>query len=179
MSPLRPILGFVGPSGSGKTFLIHEMLRRFPDHLGIAKSITTRPQRDPEDALFYDFVAKEDIDHLEQEGRLTHRVEFAGTHYATDRKHLDELLSQKMGVCAFVQDGVRFLRNAGYEIKVIEVVPVDQPNNRDEVRHQADAKRFQEKMPADITIMNSFHPGGKEKAIGELAKYIERLISKK
>lgn len=172
---MYPILGFLGPSGSGKNMLIEEMLKRFPDRVGIMKSITTRAPRNEGEKLYYDFVTKEYIDELEQQGRLTHRVEFAGTHYATDRQHLDELLSKQMGACPLVQEGIRFLRNAGYEVKVIEIIPVDQPNNRDEVRHKADAERFKEKMSADIQILNSFHPGGKQRAIEQLFDYIASL----
>lgn len=177
---MRTIFGLVGSSGAGKTTLILEIVKRFHDAVAIVKSLTTRPKRGPEDDAFYDFVTVEELRQREKDGRLIQVSEYAGNLYANDRQELDALLKEKFGINALVEDGVNNLRRGGYNVTVIKVLPVhnaghtsvDPPNVIKE-RQDADRKRAQANLPADFILNNSFEPGGKEKAIERLAKYIQ------
>jgi guanylate kinase len=175
---MRTIFGLVGQSGAGKTTLIEEIVRRLPDRIAIVKSLTTRPRRGPEDDTFYDFIPVEEMRQRETEGRLAQISEYAGNLYANDRQQLDELLDKKFGINALVEDGVNNLRRAGYSVTVIKVLPVHHISQVDKQylipleRREADKRRSQINLPADFILNNSFEPGGKEKAIQQLAKYI-------
>jgi guanylate kinase len=171
---MKPILGLVGPSGSGKTTLIEEMLRRFPERVGIVKSLTTRPRRGPEDDPNYDFVSVDEMRRMESNGELVQVSEYAGNLYAHERKHLDELLKTKIGICALVEQGVRNLREAGYHVLVVKIVP-EGGEARSEARAEADIKRAQSGLASDVEIVNSFETGGLEKAEGALADIIRAL----
>lgn len=172
---MRPIVGLVGPSGSGKTTLIEAMVKRFPERVGIFKSLTTRPRRGPEDDVNYDFVSADEMRKLEADGRLIQISEYAGNLYANDRRHADELLSKKIGICALVEQGVRNLQNAGYNVIVVKIVPEGGPGHRDEAREQADAERAKNGLSADFEIVNSFASGGLDAAIEEMAGIIEMI----
>jgi guanylate kinase len=165
---MHPIIGLVGPSGSGKTTLIEAMLARFPERVAILKSLTTRPRRGPEDDPNYDFVSVEEMRRMERNGELVQVSEYAGNLYAHSRKHLDELLENRIGICALVEQGVRNLRNAGYDVKVIKITPHG-GEAKSEARAEADIKRAKDDIKADFEIVNSFEPGGLERAERDFA----------
>lgn len=172
---MYPILGLVGPSGSGKSTLILEMGKRFPERVAILKSLTTRAKRGPEDDLFYDFVSVEEMRRREANGRLVQISEYAGNLYAHDREHADALLKDYLGICALVEQGVLNLRGAGYEVKVIKIIPQKSDEVRDEARRKADEERKKTELPADLVIENSFESGGFERAAALLSEYISNL----
>jgi guanylate kinase len=172
---MHPIIGLVGPSGSGKTTLIEDMVRRFPERVGILKSLTTRPRRGPEDDANYDFVSVEEMRSREIAGRLVQISEYAGNLYAHDRDHCDGLLQKKIGICALIEQGVRNLRNAGYQVIVVDIIPKGWPGERDVARAMADKQRAASGLEADFTITNSFVSGGLEKAEQDLVEIVERL----
>lgn len=169
---MRTIFGLVGQSGSGKTTLIQEVIARFPDAVGIVKSLTTRARRSPEDDQFYDFITVDEMRRREAAGKLIQVSEYAGNLYANDRSELDALLSEKFGINALVESGVNNLRHAGYNVTVVKILPFHNPSLTDKAREIADAQRAQTHLPADIVINNSFEPGGKEKAVQQLTNYI-------
>ncbi len=172
---MKPIVGLVGPSGSGKTTLIEDMIRRFPNRVGVVKSLTTRPRRGPEDDPNYDFVSVEEMRKREATGRLVQISEYAGNLYAHDWDHLNELLKDKIGICALVEQGVRNLRAAKLDIRVVDIVPQGGEGARDEAREEADKKRAASGLTPDVVVVNDFGPGGLARAADELAKYIESL----
>lgn len=172
---MKPIIGLVGPSGSGKTTLIEEMVRRFPERVGILKSLTTRPRRGPEDDANYDFVNVEEMRKRETDGRLVQVSEYAGNLYAHDRQHADELLKNKIGMCALVEQGVRNLQKAGYHVVVVDIIPKGWSDEREAKRAAADRERAASGLEPDFTIVNSFEPGGLTRAEQELETVLRSL----
>lgn len=172
---MYPIIGLVAPSGAGKSTLIMECLQRYP-RLAIVKSFTTRPRRDIDDDLFYEFITEDELRKKEDEGVLTHVSEYAGNYYTNDKKHLDKLLKEKVGIAALVESGVRFLRETGYKVYVIKIKPESHKESEDIKRLIADKERQEQGLKADLAIINSHKPGGKGKAIEEISKFIDTVI---
>lgn len=170
---MKTIFGLVGPSGSGKTALILEIVNRFPEKIGIVRSLATRMRRNAEDDLFYDFVSVEEVKRRQNDGRLVQVSEYAGNAYANDREEIDSLLKEKFGIAALVEDGVNHFRLAGYNVIVVKVMPFHNRPTTDANRTQADQQRAGIHMPADLVLNNSFEPGGLEKAADQLAKFIQ------
>lgn len=166
----------MGPSGAGKSTLICELFKRFPERFGAIKTLTTRPSRGTEeDNVFYDFTTLKTIQDLEAQDRLIQISEYAGNFYANDRDIVNALLEQKIGVMAIVEMGVRNFRAAGYHVVIVRIVPQDAPVTSDDARRRADEERIKDAIEPDITIVNSFLPGGKEKAVEELLKFTSHL----
>lgn len=169
------IIGLVGPSGSGKSTLIQEIIKIFPS-IVIAKSLTTRPKRGLEDDLFYDFVTLSKLREMEIAGRLTHISEYAGHFYSNDKKYLDSLLKNNYGITALVESGVQYLRQAGYEVKVIKIRPSDYTLTSDLARQTADKQRAMSQVLADLEMINSFQPGGLEASVKTLTGFISSWL---
>ena len=172
---MKAIIGLIGPSGAGKTTIILELLKLFPE-LKIMKSLTTRPKREPQDDLFYQFISKKELLDLHKQNRLTHISEYSDNFYSNDTKYLNDLLNVNVAIAALVQSGVIFLRNAGYKVKIINIIPVDTDFIRDIKRLKADQKRFKDNLPADLEIINSFKPGGLNKSVDQISDYIKTII---
>lgn len=172
----QPIIGLVGPSAAGKSTLILEMVRLFPSKIGIVKSLTTRPRRGSEDDLFYDFITVEEMRSREQQGRLIQISEYAGNLYAHDRGEVDALLVRRWGICALVEQGVRNLRQAGYEVAIVNVYAVDGGAARDVARANADRERALHPLEPSFVIENSFAEGGLSRSSEALAAFLlERM----
>ena len=172
---MNAIIGLVGPSGSGKSTLIQEMVKIFPK-IEIAKSLTTRPRRSDEDSLFYDFISLQALRLLEKEGRLTHVSEYAGYYYSNDKQYLDSLLKNHYGIMALVESGVEYLRQSGYEVRIIKIQPADYALTADIGRQKADRQRALSHIKSDFEIINSFQPGGLEKSVKTLTDFINSWL---
>lgn len=172
---MYPIFGIIGPSGSGKTMLIEEMVSRWPERLGVVKSLVTRARRGPEDDRYYDFVTREEMEKRIQQDRLIQHVEFAGNIYANDREDVNALLTEVFGIMAIVEPSVQKFRDAGYEMILIKVHPIHGQQER-EGRADADRERAQISLDFTFEVINSFEPGGKEKAIEELAEFLKKYL---
>lgn len=173
---MYPIIGLVAPSGAGKSTLILELLQRYPK-LAIVKSFTTRPRRGFDDDLFYEFITEDVLRSKESNGQLTHISEYAGNFYTNDKTYLNNLLEEKVGIAALVESGVRFLREAGYKVYVIKIQPEGNIQPKDIKRLMADKEREAENLKVDLQIVNSHAPGGKGKAIDQISKFLDTIIS--
>ena len=84
---MKNIYLIVGPSGVGKTTLAENLEKRYG--YKALKSYTDRAPRN-EDDNSHTFVSKEKFERLLNGNQLCEYVEFAGHHYAADRKQIDE-----------------------------------------------------------------------------------------
>lgn len=173
----KAIFALIGPSGCGKTALITEMLRRLEGRLSFIKSVTTRPRRSAEDDEAYVFLSEEEFERLVRTGGMVQHVRYAGRGYGNDRAGVDTTLASHYGICAWVEDGVRNFRNAGYLVSAIRIVPRGQETGRgDPLRVRDDEVRAASLFLADVEILNDFAPGGFARAADELETYIRSFI---
>ncbi|HYE22150.1 MAG TPA: hypothetical protein VD998_01010 [Verrucomicrobiae bacterium] len=168
------IIGLVGPSGSGKTALINEALNKVPN-LKVIKSTTTRAPRGPEDDPYYEFLSREKFEKREKNNDFVNVEHYAGNKYGTYKAHLNEILTKHHGIMAIVETAIKKFKDADYKIKVIKIIPLNQQMFRGKKREAADLQRSQVTIEVDKEIMNSFEPGGLEKAALEMIRYIESL----
>lgn len=173
---LHPFIGLVGPSGSGKTTLITAAIRRLPEHVRMVRSSTTRPARENEDASSYDFVSVEEMLHREDAGRLINCSEYAGHLYGFDRHIVDETLATHLGLQAIVESAVARIRAAGYDLRLVRVIPEGTIDQRDDARTRADNERAKQPIKVDLELHNHFSPGGLEACEEEFIAYLKTLI---
>ncbi len=176
LTTMYPIFGLIGPSGAGKTTLTLEMLKRFPELTPI-RSLVTRPPRETEEDQLFHFVRREDIERCGRESRLLQKAEYGGNLYATDRIEVANQLQTHFGIFAVVEKAIADFENAGFHVITIKIIPEHAELGRqDEKRRADDAARATRAIRIDHTIMNSFEPGGKEKATEALTKLIASYL---
>lgn len=174
---MHKIFAFVGPHRSGKSTLIRELLKLV--HAGRAaevRSLATRPRRGPEDDVFYAFVTRDEFERRIAAHELVQWAEYAGNYYGNDRKALDEHLEKCAGFLALVENGVKNFVAAGYDLVVIRVKPEGRLPAQDERRQAEDLARSTTPIPVNFEIVNSFTPGGLQKAVAELAPLLIPLL---
>lgn len=177
---MHTIFALVGSSRAGKSTLIHEAICAIPDRVGIIKSFTTRAHRNTEDDdLFYDFLSLEEFETKKKNNSFAECIEHAGNYYGYERTTIDAMLVEKHGICAVVEYALADLVRAGYSITPIKITPHHSEIIRDAFyekhheRRHADEERAKIPVVFATEIINSFDPGGKEKATRELIAFIE------
>lgn len=176
---MNTIFALVGSSRSGKSTLIKEVARLIPDHVGIIKSFTTRARRNTEeDDLFYDFLSLEEFNDRKKNNAFAECIEHAGNYYGYEYATINAVLARKHGICAVVEYALADLVRAGYAVAPIKITPVHSDAIRNAFyakhaeRESADAERAKIPVQFAAEIINSFEPGGKEKAIRDLIAFI-------
>lgn len=172
---LHPFIGLIGPSGAGKTTLISQALAQLPDQVTIIRSVTTRPRRGPEDDLSYEFITREEILERHTAGHLVNLSEYAGYFYGFDRRVLNDALQNKIGLQALVESAIEPLRNAGYDLRIVKIIPEGKIDSRSHARNLADQERSKQTYAADLSIYNRFVSGGQEQATKEFISYLAKL----
>lgn len=180
MSKLRPIFAIVGPSGCGKTTLIERMIERYPDNLGVVRTVTTRNRREGEDDTHYQFVSDEEFTSLVLHGRLIQngKTSYAGHYYDNDRLEIEELLALQFGICAWIESTVTLFRELGYSVFMVRVTPSGANYmNRSSTRKVEDNARENIGPVPDKVIVNSFdEKDGLDVASDILASYISSCM---
>ena len=172
-----PIIALVGTSGGGKTTLLLEMIKRYPKVCAALKSKVTRARRNEQDGIFYDFVSFEEFAELEAQGRLFQTATFGGHRYGCDRAQTDAIVADHIGLVVLVQQSVADFKTAGYRMCLIEIIPEGHRARPEPQRMLDDAERAKIKLNYDATIINSFAPGGFQKAANELASIVDGLLA--
>lgn len=84
-------LATCGPSAVGKTTQMQRLLKNYPQTFTTVLSVTTRPQRESSDDLWYHFVNRSEIAHLDPGDVLT-TTEYRGEQYVLLRSEVDAAL---------------------------------------------------------------------------------------
>ncbi|OGD31694.1 hypothetical protein A3C91_03075 [Candidatus Azambacteria bacterium RIFCSPHIGHO2_02_FULL_52_12] len=152
-------------------------------HLKIAKSATTRAPREPDDALAYDFISVERFELKRQRGDFIEAVRHGNNFYGYDRGTVNVAMHHKHGICIATEHGILELKKAGYLVRPVKVTSFGEEAKamRDAFyqehpeRVKDDYERSRMRIDYDLEILNSFEPGGKEKAIKLLVDYIANV----
>ncbi len=176
---MKTIFALVGPAKTGKTTLIEKVVSVIPESVGIIKSVTTRAQRNEQDARSYVFITEKEFEKKRDCDEFVECIEHAGNWYAYEKKMIEEMLAKKHGICAATEHGVLQLRKAGFKIKPIKILAIGNEEmqrrfyNDHPGREEADRERRSILIPAERTIIDSFiAPDGLEKAMRELISFI-------
>ena len=85
----HPLFVISGPSGSGKTTSIKKIMQR-----EVVSFTTRKPRVGEVDGVDYIFTTKEEVDSLEEQGKLVERVEYAGQSYGISGEELSQKTSE-------------------------------------------------------------------------------------
>lgn len=168
------ILCFVGPSGSGKTTLTANLHKHLPQTTTFLISTSSREKRNADDDFTYRLVSREEYQELLNNNAFATHTEYANNYYGFAKQDIESALSRGHALCA-VQEGVVLeLQKLGYPIKVIRILPT-QTIDRGNQRLLADAQRSKITIPVDVEVINSFDPGGLQKATLKLVAFVKSL----
>ena len=91
----RKILVLIGPPGVGKKFCSLRLNGNHPMDIDILKTLTTQPQRQVYDSLFYKTVGLEEFQRRVAGAELLEHNEFAGAWYGIERAEAAAILKQQ------------------------------------------------------------------------------------
>lgn len=157
--------------------LMRELVAAMPEKVAVCMSVTTRPPRgsDEHDSM-YRFTTTTNFEQRIANGEFIHHVQHAGNYYGTLRVDADEVLRERYAIGAFVEQGVLNLRASGYTVRVIKVCPVGPFAPNDPSRVAEDAERGKIDVHPEIMITNDFAPGGRERAVEALLRWVGGLL---
>jgi guanylate kinase len=119
----RKILVLVGPPGVGKKFCTLRLNGNHPMDIEILKTLTTQPQRQIYDSLFYKTVGLEEFQRRVAAGELLEHDEFAGEWYGIERADAEAILRQKHAVVSATPLGAEALRRSGFATVIAYLIP--------------------------------------------------------
>jgi guanylate kinase len=119
----RKILVLIGPPGVGKKFCTLRLNGNHPMDIEILKTLTTQPQRQIYDSLFYHTVGRETCQQHIEAGTLLEHDEFAGHWYGIERADAEAILKQKHAVVSATPAGADALRRSGLSTIVAYLMP--------------------------------------------------------
>jgi guanylate kinase len=130
----RKLLILVGQPGVGKKFCTLRLNGNHPMDVEIVKTLTTQPQRQIYDSLFYRTVDLEEFQRRLAAGDLLEHDEVAGHWYGLERTATEAVLKQKHGVVSSTPQGVETLRNSGLPIVIAYLYPASKTLIEDNLR---------------------------------------------
>lgn len=121
---VRRLTVLSGPSGVGKSTVVAEIRRAHPE-VWLSVSVTTRAPRPGEvHGVQYFFVDDTEFDRLVTEGELLEWAEFAGNHYGTPRKPVEERLAAGIPTLLEIDlQGARQVRRAMPQARLVFLAP--------------------------------------------------------
>lgn len=177
------IFSLYGPTKSGKSSLIEAIVGRMPSTFGIIRSVTTRERRGPEDDANYSrFFTPDEFRERITQGKMIQHVEYAGNLYGTDRDEVNAILTDRHGICAMTEDGVDNMRDAGYQVVPVRIIPLNTDvgpgvRRKDEgLRNADDVARARSTVQPLLVVINDFREGGRERAVLQLHNDIELFL---
>ena len=132
----RKILVLVGPPGVGKKFCTLRLNGNHPMDIEILKTLTTQPQRQIYDSLFYHTIGREICQQHIEAGTLLESDEFAGHWYGINRADAEAILKQKHAVVSATPAGAEALRRSGLSIIVAYLMPASKALVEDNLRRK-------------------------------------------
>jgi guanylate kinase len=119
----RKILVLVGPPGVGKKFCTLRLNGNHPMDIDIIKTLTTQPQRQIYDSLFYRTVTAEAFQQRLADGQLVEHDRFAGHWYGIERREAEAVLKHRHGVVSATPSGAESLRRSGLPTVIAYLIP--------------------------------------------------------
>ena len=139
----RKLLVLVGQPGVGKKFCTLRLIGNHPMDVEIVKTLTTQPQRQIYDSLFYKTVDPEAFQKRMAAGDLLEHDAFAGHWYGLERTETEAVLKQKHGVVSSTPYGVETLRSSGLPLIIAYLYPASKSLIEDNLRKkQEDPERL-------------------------------------
>jgi guanylate kinase len=132
----RKILVLVGPPGVGKKFCTLRLNGNHPMDIEILKTLTTQPQRQIYDSLFYHTIGRETCQQHIDAGTLLESDEFAGHWYGINRVDAEAILTQKHAVVSATPAGAAALRRSGLPSIVAYLMPASKALVEDNLRRK-------------------------------------------
>ncbi len=132
----RKILVLVGPPGVGKKFCALRLNGNHPMDIEILKTLTTQPQRQIYDSLFYKTVSVEEFQQRVAGGHLLEHDEFAGHWYGLERADAEAILKHKHAVVSATPLGVEALRRSGLATVIASLIPASKTLVEDNLRRK-------------------------------------------
>jgi guanylate kinase len=135
----RKILVLVGPPGVGKKFCTLRLNGNHPMDIEILKTLTTQPQRQIYDSLFYQTIGRETRQHHTEAGTLLEADEFAGHWYGIERADAEAILRQKHAVVSATPAGAEALCRSGFATIVAYLRPASKTLVEDNLRRKQES----------------------------------------
>jgi guanylate kinase len=132
----RKMVVLIGPPGVGKKFCTLRLNGNHPMDIEILKTLTTQPQRQIYDSLFYDTIGRETCRQHIEAGTLLEYDEFAGHWYGIQRGNAEAILTQKHAVVSATPAGAATLRRSGLSVVVAYLVPASKTLVEDNLRRK-------------------------------------------
>jgi guanylate kinase len=132
----RKLLVLVGPPGVGKKFCTLRLNGNHPMDVEILKTLTTQPQRQIYDSLFYHTVGRDTCQRHIEAGTLLEYDEFAGHWYGIERAEAEAILKQKHAVASATPAGAEALRRSGLSTVVAYLMPASNTLIEDNLRRK-------------------------------------------
>jgi guanylate kinase len=135
----RKILVLIGSPGVGKKFCALRLNGNHPIDVEILKTLTTQPQRQIYDSLFYKTIGPEEFRQRVAAGELLEYDEFAGYWYGIERAEAETILKQKHAIVAATPQGAEMLRQSGFPTVVAYLSPGSKHVIEDNLRQKQEA----------------------------------------
>jgi guanylate kinase len=135
----RKILVLIGSPGVGKKFCTLRLNGNHPMDVEILKTLTTQPQRQMYDSLFYRTVGPDEFQQRVAAGDLLESDEFAGHWYGIERADAETILKHKHAVVSATPQGAEALRLGGFSTVVAYLSPASKHFIEDNLRQKQEA----------------------------------------
>ena len=143
---------FTGPSGVGKGTILTDFFKKAGDNIVYSISSTSRKPREGEiNGKHYFFRKKEEFEKLIQENAFLEWANYSGNYYGTDKKFVEENLSQGKSVLLEIelQGAMSVMKKCPDAISVFIKPPTfEELEKRLRGRHSEDEESIQRRLKA-------------------------------